>query len=406
MKRLVHRVGALAVVVAMLVGALAAITASRADQASAASTASPIKIGYICSCTGALASSVTVAPKAHRAWVSAQNAAGGLNGHPIHLIFKGDRANPGTSISQLHELIGQDHVVAVVDISNVDQGWASYIDAHHVPVIGSNISSLLMFSDPNFFAEGQTNDSLPTAVARAAKKVGSKKLALLYCAESPICQQLVAPEKSAIKTAGLQLVYNSSISATSPSFAAQCLAAQQAGATSLFIADAVQVVQSVAQSCSKQGYKPPVIADDGAVSQSFLKTAGLSTGMIAMQPNLPFSVTNTPEAKRMLAAFKKYQPGLTNDPNYNEEVVESWVSGLLLAQAAKNGGLGQNGAPTSQQLYDGLYKMHNVTLHGMAPDLTFKPNQANPIDCWFWQRTSNGKFTTPYGLKPVCAPGK
>jgi branched-chain amino acid transport system substrate-binding protein len=404
MKRVVKRVGALAATLAMMVGALGAITATGTDQASAAGNASPIKVGYICSCTGALASSVIVAPRAYRAWVSAQNAAGGINGHKIQLIYKDDQANPGTSISELQELVGQDHVVAVVDISNVDQGWATYLDAQHVPVIGSNISSLLMFSDPNFFAEGQTNDSLPASVALAAKKVGSKKLALLYCAESPICQQLVAPEKVAISKAGLQLVYNSSISATSSSFAAQCLAAQQAGATSMFIADAVQVVQSVAQSCTKQGYKPVAIADDGAVSQSFLQTPGLSTGMIAMQPNLPFNVTNTPESKRMLAAFKKYQPGLTSDPNYNEEVVESWASGLLFAQAAKNGGLGLNGAPTSQELYNGLYKMTNVTLNGMAPNLTFRPKQPNPVDCWFWQRTSNGKFTTPYGVKPVCAP--
>jgi branched-chain amino acid transport system substrate-binding protein len=404
MKRAVHQIVALVATVAVIVGALVAISAPSADKASAASDTSPIKIGYICSCTGALASSVAVAPRAYRAWVSAQNAAGGINGHKIQLIFKDDQTNPGTSMSQLQQLVGQDHVVAIVDISNVDQGWASYLTAQHVPVIGSNISSLLMFSDPNFFAEGQTNDSLPTAVALAAKKVGSKKMALLYCAESPICQQLVAPEKAAIAKAGLQLVYSSSISATSSSFAAECLAAQQAGATTLFIADAVAVVQSVAQSCTKQGYKPQVIADDGAVAQSFLKTPGLSTGMIAMQPNLPFSVTNTPEAQRMLAAFKKYQPGLTSDPNYNEEVVESWASGLLFAQAAKNGGLGLNGAATSQQLYDGLYKMSNVTLNGMAPGLTFKPKQPNPVDCWFWQRTDNGKFTTPYGLNPVCAP--
>jgi hypothetical protein len=26
----------------------------------------------------------------------------------------------------------------------------------------------------------------------------------------------------------------------------------------------------------------------------------------------------------------------------------------------------------------------------------------NPVECWYWIRIQKGKFTTPYGVKPVC----
>jgi branched-chain amino acid transport system substrate-binding protein len=51
--------------------------------------------------------------------------------------------------------------------------------------------------------------------------------------------------------------------------------------------------------------------------------------------------------------------------------------------------------------------LHGDTLNGMAPPLTFKQGQPNPVHCWFWIRIQHHKFTTPYGTAPVCkAPPK
>jgi hypothetical protein len=35
--------------------------------------------------------------------------------------------------------------------------------------------------------------------------------------------------------------------------------------------------------------------------------------------------------------------------------------------------------------------------------LNFKKGQPNPVDCWYFIRIQSGKFTTPYGVKPICA---
>ena len=62
-----------------------------------------------------------------------------------------------------------------------------------------------------------------------------------------------------------------------------------------------------------------------------------------------------------------------------------------------------NGPITTAQIKKGLYSLHGATLGGLTPPLTFTKGSPTPIDCWFWVGISHGKFTTPYGLKPVCA---
>jgi branched-chain amino acid transport system substrate-binding protein len=330
------------------------------------------------------------------------NAQGGIDGHQVDLISEDDAADPATSVAQVHTLVSQDHAIAIVDASNVDSGWAAYVASQKIPVIGQDGDSVYFYTNPDFFPPAQTADSLPLSIAEAAKQVGAKKFGILYCAEASTCQELVAPEKSAAAKAGVDLVYTAAISASAPNYTAQCVAAQQAGATALFIADATSVVTHVAQSCSSQSYHGTLIASDGAVTLSFLTSPGLSNGMIAEEPDIPFSATNVPELKVMRAAFKKYEPAILTNPTYGEEPVESWAAGLLLAAAVRAGGLSASSTPTSHELFTGLYKLKGATLDGITPPLTFKPNKPHQVDCWFLQRTKDGAFTTPYGLGAVC----
>jgi branched-chain amino acid transport system substrate-binding protein len=367
-----------------------------------AAQSSPIAIGVICSCTGALASSVEVGPPAYTSWADYQNAHGGLNGHPVKVIIKDDAANPATALSEVTSMVSSNHITVLVDDSNADTAFAKYIDSQHIPVIGGGSESDVLLTDPNFFAPGQTVDDYFINYMEAAKKVGVSNIAQLYCAESPICQMGVAPFEATAKAEGIKVGYVSSISFSDPSYTAECLAAKQGGVQIMNVADAVAVVQHVASDCVKQGYTPWQLALDGGVSQSFTTSPGIENKFIGSEPDIPFFSKIAP-AKTMTAAFKKYANAQTlGNPNYNEEAVQNWVSGLILAQAVKNASAGNGGAITSAEVYKGLYAMHNETLGGMAPPLTYKKGQPNPVHCWFWIRIQNQKFTTPYGTAPVC----
>jgi branched-chain amino acid transport system substrate-binding protein len=121
------------------------------------------------------------------------------------------------------------------------------------------------------------------------------------------------------------------------------------------------------------------VASDGAVGKQFPQSPGLKSGLLAFEPQIPFNVTSTPATKAMIGAFKKYQPSLMSNPNYNGEVDEAWVSGLLLTKAVQAGHPGAT--ITSREILKGLHTFKGETLGAMAPPLTYTAGKVNTTDC-------------------------
>ncbi|MBO0729916.1 MAG: ABC transporter substrate-binding protein [Acidimicrobiaceae bacterium] len=380
-------------------------TASHSTSGSGASqpSGSPIKIGAICTCSGPLASETAQTPDIYKAWADSVNASGGINGHPIQVIVDDDAGNAGTSITDVHQLVGSQHVVALVDMTDDDETWASYVQSQNVPVIGSGTSTTPMYTNPDFYPEAQTEDALFPSIIDAAKGAGATNLALLYCAEAVQCQEGIAPLKQVGKQLGLPVSYAAQVSATAPDYTAQCVAAQQKHMTAVFIADTASVANKVAQNCSQQNYHPIYVIDGESISPSYTSTPGIKDNLVGPSPNLPY-YANTPAIQAMNQALDKYFPGLRkNASGYTEVASEAWPAGLLFADAAKAGGLGANGStPTSAQLVKGLESLKGDTLQGFAPPLTFAAGKPHPVHCWFSFSLKNGTFGLPKGNSTTC----
>ena len=401
MRSLLRSVAALTATL-LLAGGLAATTALTTPQAAGASGAkAPIKIGLVCGCTGPLAAAVVDVPAIYKAWVASVNATGGINGHKIDLLYQNDDSNPTTSTTIVHTFVETDHVVAIVDASNNDAVWATYVQQAGVPVVGMDTSAEPYFLNSDFYPEGQTEDSLFAGIIDAVKQAGATKFALIYCAEAVQCQEGIAPLQAAAKGAGLSVVATEEVSASAPNYTAQCLAAKQAGATVLFTADAQTVDEKVIQDCYTQGYKPKVVIDGEILLPSLTTTPAINQATYFTVPNLPYFAKNA-AITAMNTALKKYAPGVLKDVNYGELPMETWVAGKMFQAAATAGHLGASGAATSAQLIKGLDSLHGNTLGGLAPPLTFKAGKPHPVDCWYYALLKNGKYSTPFGLKPVC----
>ncbi len=399
------RRGLLRGVAALAVGLAGLVSLSAATAApSGAASSAPITIGLECGCSGPLSAAVTDVPPVLKAWVDSVNAAGGINGHKIKLIVEDDQSNPGTSLTEVESLVQQDHVIAIVDETNHDQGWASYVQQHNVPVIGAGTSTLPFFTNPDFYPEGQTEDHLFNGIVGAVKKAGDTKMALMYCAEAVQCQEGIAPLEQTAKSFGVKVVTALEVSASAPNYTAQCLAAKQAGAQIIFTADVQTVNEKIASDCQAQGYDAKYVIDGEILLPSLTKTA-LAKGTYFTVPNLPY-FADTPAIHQMDAALNKYAKGVLKDSNYGELPMEAWVSGKLIQAAAEAGHLGVHGTtPTSAELVKGLDSLNGNTLDGLAPPLRFTAGKPHPVDCWYWTVMKDGKYTTPYGLKPACVPG-
>ena len=277
----------------------------------------PIKIGYIQE-QAAGPSSINEEPVL-AVWAKWVNAHGGVAGHPVQILFDVDPNNVAVAVTQVQKLIS-DGVVAIVDADANDSAWAQYTENAGVPVLLST----------NTLAFGSTDDAVGTAGGPivqasegmiAAKEASATKLALLYCTEFPQCSQAVPFYQAVGKKYGVAIVYNAAVSGSAPNYLAQCVAAQAAGATSLFVASTSQTSLRVVADCQKQGYHPHLLEAGGSYQKSFAGTPGMN-GLIATTPNTPFFDTNVPAIEQMTSTLNKYNPAITKSIYYDDTAVQ------------------------------------------------------------------------------------
>jgi branched-chain amino acid transport system substrate-binding protein len=370
-------------------GSAAGTAASGTASAGTAATGTPIKVGVMCSCSGAPGFTTYNVPTEQvvEAWAAATNAAGGINGHPVQLITKDDGLNPGTAVTDVKSLIAQ-NVVDIVDISSLDAAWASSVTAAKIPVTGVYETSAAFESNPYFYPEGQTNSGINSAMTAIGKQAGATSIGILYCAESPICAQLVPGMTPSAKADGDPVVYSAEISATAPNYTAQCLAAKQAGVTALFIGDSATIQARVASDCDSQGYDPIFLTQGLGSGQSLFTTAGLKDHMWSEYGDMPF-FANSPVVTAFNAAMDKYQPGVRENKNlFTQDAFLGWVSMSLFEAGLKAGGLTASTDATPSLLISGLNSLKGETLNGLAPPLTFGTG-THKVGCYLTVQVKN-----------------
>ena len=111
------------------------------------------------------------------------NASGGLNGHPVTLVYKDNGSVAGTALTDANSLIS-DKVDAIIDLDILDAVWEKSASSAKIQVVGGNFSSEAYFTDPDWYPSGHTNDSITYSVVATAKQAGATSLADFYCAES------------------------------------------------------------------------------------------------------------------------------------------------------------------------------------------------------------------------------
>ncbi len=384
-------------------GSSATTTGSTSASSSAQATGAPIKIGMVCSCSGPFGANIIPVRDVYQAWVKSVNASGGLEGHPVQLTVEDDAATPGTSVSDVNKLISSG-VDAIADMSIVDEPWAATVQKAAIPVVGMDVTEDPFFQNPDFYPEGETSDSGSFADVAVAKQAGATNIGVLYCSESISCAETSNLIKSAAPKVGIPFVYSAEVAMSAPNYTAQCLAAKQDHVTAIEIGDSSSILARIANDCAQQGYYP-IWIEEGEGQSPQLFTGAISKNLWASFNDIPWYANLAP-IQAMDAAVEKYYPGLLNNTlTWNELAFYSWVSGYLLRDAVKAGGLTTSDTPSSAEIVKGLESLKGDTLEGMAPPLTFAAGQPHPISCWFTSKIVNGVKTVVGGNQVSCENG-
>jgi branched-chain amino acid transport system substrate-binding protein len=373
--------------------------AASAATSNAGLKGKPIVVGMICSCTGPEASAVGNNISVIKAWANYVNANGGINGYPVKVITMDDQQNAATALQDAKALVEQDHVKAIVGESSfVDASFAPYVQSAGVPVIGGSNYEASFQSNPDFFPSGGDQISGLVGQFALAKQAGKKVLGTIYCAESPICAQLVPLANGLAPLYGLKS-FTAKISATAPSYTAPCLAAKSAGVDAMFVADNSPIVLRFVAACAQQGYTPQQVSSTQTATSAWLSDSTLN-GALLTALNANGYDTSTPAIATLQQALKKYAPSAIDGSAFSGEEINPWSGGLLFQAAAKAAHLTPSSTPADVK--KGLYALKNETLDGVAPPLTFTPGKPAFIPCWFGQQVKAGKFASLNGNKPSC----
>jgi len=343
--------------------------------------------------TGIVGSAFAPAKDAYLAWVKTVNARGGIDGHPVKLLVSDNGSDASRTLANVKDFVENRGVIALVNLvpaAGADVAVARYAEKMHVAVVGGLSVDDVWNQSPVMFPAVTANAVGNYAYARAQADAGTKKVASVYCTENSICSDKEKAWADAAKSLGLQVVFRGQISLAQPDFTAQCLNARSAGAESVVVfADGASATR-MAQSCSRQNYKPIIVTVAPAANP-----IPEMDGAMGVVTAFPWVVTaDSPALDEYRDALKKY--GTTAPAAYT---TMGWTSGKLLEKALAH----VSDTPTRDDVFNGLWSLQNETLGGLTPPLTFTKNQPTPVNpCWYVVRVANGAWTAPNGMRPSC----
>lgn len=379
-------------------------TAATADSRACTGPGVPLPIGQVGNFSGVAGPVTASARTALAVWVKSVNARGGVACHPVVLYSMDDGGDSGKAAAAVQRLVEEKKVQALVAVFSPlsFNGILSGVNRAKVPVIGGDLAGFSWNSEPYLFPQGAGLRDVVRGGLQQAVATGLTKVALLYCVEASACttDAQVIPEE--MTKAGGTIVYSSAISLTQTDFTAQCQNAKNAGAQALRIAADGSTTGRVARSCTALGYHPKLIGVNIAISpaQAADETIRRLT-LLVSSANAPWTRADTPGQRRFLAALKQYVPNLAPDGG----AMAAWASGTLFEAGVDRLGPQARSAPiTTAMILTGLGAIENETLGGLAPPITFAPNQkfAPRLNCVYVELLTTEGWTTPRGSRPLC----
>ena len=333
---------------AVLTATLAACSSSGSPSSGSSSTPAttkPILIGTSLSLTGDFSADGQAFLKGYKLWVSDVNAAGGLLGRKVKLIYLNDRSDPGQVVTNYTTLISTDHVdLTFGPFSSLLTTPASAVAARngYAFIEGAGGAPSVFTAASNQSAHNVFDVSLPIEdeMVPFAQWVSSlpasqrPKTAAYPMADDPFADPPVQLTQKTLQKAGIKTVYSKIFPAEVPDYApaADNVAASKADVVVLGSTD-VPTVGAFMKAFQQQHYTPKIFIaaagpDQGSAFTSAVGTANASGIMV---PNGWYGSSSNAESQKMVAEYIKLYGGTPS--SINADVAEGYAVGQVAQQA-------------------------------------------------------------------------
>jgi branched-chain amino acid transport system substrate-binding protein len=347
-----------------------------ATPALPAHAAEPIKIGLGMSLTGKLAANGKMALVAMQIWEDDINAAGGLIGRPVKLVYYDDRSDPAQVPGIYAKLLDVDKVDLIVS------GYASTQIAAAMPIaierkklfIGLSGTAINdAFHYPMYFAMVPNGPTPKPAFTRGFFKVAEAQnprphtVALAY-ADAEFGVNVCEGARDNAKASGFKIVYDRNYPPATVDFAPIVRAIQAANPDLLVICSYPLDTVGMIKTIHEIGYKPKLWGGGMVGLQSTALKAQLGpllNGIVNFETWLPVRGTETSGAREFLNKYQERAKAAGTDA-----LAYFPVMGYADLQV-----LGDAIAATKSLKDDVLAAyMHKATFHTIVGDISFGAN--------------------------------
>jgi branched-chain amino acid transport system substrate-binding protein len=321
-------------VIGVIVTAVTACSSSGGNQSLAAAPKnSVIEIGSEMPLTGQL----LVVPQLEagiNAAVSSINAQGGLDGHPLKLVFCDTAYDPNQELSCMRTLISDKVNAIVAPLIVADTSGREYqlAQAANIPIVGSlGLTQVEYNAQSTFPLVG----GIPSWVYGAVEHLianGAKKIA--YLGETTPASELIGQlVKAADKSAGITTtqVVNTDDTTSDPTFAIGAAKAIAGNPDGIVVTTNPQFVPKAVLALRHAGYTGSISTISSILSPAVIKALGSAgNGLLVTSDVALVSDTTNPAVAEFLTAMKKYQPSASLE----ELTIDGWAAVQLLAKVA------------------------------------------------------------------------
>ncbi|MCX8007110.1 MAG: ABC transporter substrate-binding protein [Coriobacteriia bacterium] len=236
----------------------------------------PYRIGVVVSLTGTYAGLGTPEKQAMEMERDRINAEGGVNGHPIELIFEDDATDPAKAAAAATKLIDQDGVIAIIGATGTAQTMAmrSEIQRAGVPQVSMAGGSVITDQfDPLVFQTPWPNRVVVPFVLKAIAKKGYTKIALISDTGGfgKDGHDIIVKEAPA---AGITIVADETFNPGDTDVSSQLTKIRAANPDAVLMWNAGKEAALVAKGMKQLGMKQPLFGGHGNARKEFIEGAG------------------------------------------------------------------------------------------------------------------------------------
>lgn len=238
------------------------------------------------------------------------NAAGGVNGTKIALVFQDTAGDEAGAVNAFQNLLNRDKVVAIIGPTLSQQAFAAdpIADRAKTPVIGPSNTAKGIPEIGEFVGRisAPMTQVAPHSVKQAMKlNPNTKRVAVLYAQNDAFSSSETVTFQEAVKNLGLETVTVQKFQTTDTDFTTQVTAVLGAGADLVIISGLAADSGNLVKQLRQLGYKGLIVGGNGLNSPNMFPVCGaLCADILVAQAYSPATVDKNPVNKDFATAFE------------------------------------------------------------------------------------------------------